>query len=365
MVRTIFALGVLLGGIEVAAMLFPTTIAGSLPKPSWLAETERLWPEWRQSGDALAEEMRDATRIALFEQEHAGIDVVTDGEQSRQHFVHGFVAGLDGVDFAKKVRRGIRADRYEADCPSVVAPIRRSSSVHAADVRFARSVTDRTLKITIPGPMTIVDTLYDSYYGSRRDLAFALAAVIHDEILELCALGLDVVQLDEPAFNVYFEEVDAWGIDALNAAIADVPCKTAVHVCYGYGIQANNDWKRSLGEAWDQYDIVLPMLARSKVDQVAIELAGSRVPPHVLAHLKSKSVAVGCIDVASDHIERPEDVVRTIEAALEYLPAESISPTTNCGMAPMSRGVAYGKLRALGEGARSMRARYASAVVGH
>jgi 5-methyltetrahydropteroyltriglutamate--homocysteine methyltransferase len=338
-------------------MLFPTTIAGSLPKPSWLAETERLWPQWRQSGDALAEAMRDATRIALFEQEHAGIDVVTDGEQSREHFVHGFVAGLEGIDFTKKVRRGIRGDRYEADCPSVVAPIRRAKSVHVEEVRFARSVTDRTLKITMPGPMTIVDTLYDTCYGSRRDLAFAFADVIHDEIRDLCNVGVDVVQLDEPAFNVFFDEVDAWGIDALDAAIADVPCKTAVHVCYGYGIQANVDWKRSLGQEWDQYDIVLPMLARSNVDQVAIELAGSRVPPHVLAHLKNKSVAVGCIDVASEAIEQPEDVVRTIETALEYLPAESISPTTNCGMAPMSRDVAYAKLRALGDGARAARTR--------
>ena len=343
-------------------MLFPTTIAGSLPKPSWLAETERLWPQWRQSGDALAEAMRDATRIALFEEEHAGIDVVTDGEQSRQHFVHGFVAGVEGVDFQKKVRRGIRGDRYEADCPSVVSPIRRPTSVHATEVQFARGVTDRSLKITIPGPMTIVDTLFDGHYGSRRDLAFAFADVIHDEILDLCALGVDVVQLDEPAFNVFFDEVNEWGIEALNACIRDVPCKTAVHVCYGYGIQANNDWKQSLGEHWDQYDIVLPMLARSNVDQVAIELAGSRVPPHVLAHLKNKSVAVGCIDVASDEIETPEDVIRTIETALEYLPPESITATTNCGMAPMSRAVAYGKLRALGEGARSMRERYVSAT---
>jgi 5-methyltetrahydropteroyltriglutamate--homocysteine methyltransferase len=341
-------------------MLFPTTIAGSLPKPAWLAETERLWPQWRQSGDALVDAMRDATRVALFEQHRAGIDVVTDGEQSREHFVHGFVAGLEGVDFTKKVRRGIRADRYEADCPSVVAPIRRSKSVHADEIRFARSVTDRTLKITIPGPMTIVDTLYDACYGSRRDLAFALAEVIREEILDLCAVGLDVVQLDEPAFNVFFEEVDAWGIDALNACIRDVPCKTAVHVCYGYGIKANIDWKHSLGTHWDQYDIVLPMLARSNIDEVAIELAGSRVPAHVLGHLTAKSVAIGVIDVATDEVERPEDVARTIATALEYLPAESIVATTNCGMAPMAREIAYAKLGALGEGARSMRERHVS-----
>ncbi len=337
--------------------LFPTTIAGSLPKPSWLAETERLWPQWRQSGDALADAMRDATRVALFEQEHAGIDVVTDGEQSRMHFVHGFVAKIEGIDFGKMVRRGIRGDRYEAECPSVVSAIRRPASVHADEVRFARAATGRQLKVTIPGPMTIVDTLYDDHYRSRRELAFAFAEVIRAEILDLAAAGADVVQLDEPAFNVFFEEVDAWGIDALDACLRDVPCKTAVHVCYGYGIKANIDWKHSLGEAWDQYDIVLPMLARSSVDQVSIEIAGSRVAPAVLRHLRGKQVAVGAIDVASNEIETPDDVARTIEIALEYLPPEAIAASTNCGMAPMPREVAYAKLRALGAGAQIARER--------
>jgi 5-methyltetrahydropteroyltriglutamate--homocysteine methyltransferase len=338
-------------------MLYPTTTAGSLPKPPWLAETERLWPQWRQSGDALAEAMRDATRIAIFEQELAGIDIVTDGEQSRQHFVHGFVAGVEGIDFEKKVRRGIRGDRYEADCPSVVGPIRRTKSVHAEEIRFARTLTNRSLKVTIPGPMTIVDTLYDAHYGSRRELAFAFAEVIRDEILDLCALGLDVVQIDEPAFNVFFEELDAWGIDTLNAAIRDVPCRTAVHVCYGYGIKANIDWKHSLGEEWDQYDIVLPQLERSTVDEIAIELAGSHVPARVLSHITTKSAAIGVIDVANDTVETPEDVARTIEIARGYLRPEQIVATTNCGMAPMAREIAYAKLRALGEGARLARTR--------
>jgi 5-methyltetrahydropteroyltriglutamate--homocysteine methyltransferase len=337
--------------------LFPTTIAGSLPKPSWLAETERLWPQWRQTGEALAEAKRDATRIALFEQERAGIDVVTDGEQSREHFVHGFVAGISGIDFENKVRRGIRADRYEADCPSVVAEVRRPISVHGAEACFARGVTTKMLKITLPGPMTIVDTLHDACYGSRRDLAFAFAELLHEEILDLAAIGVDVVQIDEPAFNVYFDEVDEWGIAALDRVVRDVPCKTAVHVCYGYGISANLEWKRSLGEEWDQYDVVLPMLARSSVDEIAIELAGSRVPPRVLRHLATKLVAVGAIDVASDTIEAPDDVARTIRTALEYLPPESISVTTNCGMAPMERGIAYAKLRALAEGTRLERER--------
>jgi 5-methyltetrahydropteroyltriglutamate--homocysteine methyltransferase len=340
-----------------SAQLFPATIAGSLPKPSWLAETERLWPQWRQTGDALAEGKRDATRIAIFEQEHAGIDVVTDGEQSRDHFVHGFLAGLAGIDFEQKVRRGIRGDRYEADCPSVTGPIRRVSPVHDVEATFARSVTDRTLKITLPGPMTIVDTVYDTYYGSRQELAMVFSKVLRAEILDLCAFGVDVVQLDEPAFNVYFDEVEQWGIEALDACIRDVPCMTAVHVCYGYGIQANIEWKQSLGDEWDQYDVILPMLSRSKVDQVAIELAGSHVPPRVLRHLASKSVGVGVIDVASNVVETPADVIQIIETALEYLPPEAISPTTNCGMAPMPRDVAYAKLQALGEGARFARKR--------
>jgi 5-methyltetrahydropteroyltriglutamate--homocysteine methyltransferase len=335
--------------------LFPVTIAGSLPKPAWLAETERLWPQWRQTGDALAEAMLDATRIAIFEQEHAGIDIVTDGEQSREHFVHGFVTGIAGIDFGKKVRRGIRGDRYEADCPSVVSQVGRPVCVHGPEACFARSATSRKLKITLPGPMTIVDTLYDAHYDSRRNLAFAFAELLHEEILDLAAVGVDVIQLDEPAFNVYFDEVDEWGIEAIDRCIRDVPCRTAVHVCYGYGIKQNIDWKRSLGEEWDQYDVVLPMLARSNADEIAIELAGSRVPPRVLRHLASKSVAVGAIDVGSDRIESPEEVVQTIQTALEYLPAEQILVTTNCGMAPMEREIAYAKLRALAEGARLAR----------
>jgi 5-methyltetrahydropteroyltriglutamate--homocysteine methyltransferase len=336
-----------------------TTIAGSLPKPGWLAETERLWPSWRLDGAVLDEAKRDAVRLAVFEQDLAGIDVVTDGEQTRRHFVHGFLEGLEGIDRTRLVRRGIRADRYEADCPSIVGPIGRPHSVHADEVAFARTLTPRGLKVTLPGPMTIVDTLHDAYYRDRRTAAFAFADVIRAEIADLAAAGVDVVQIDEPAFNVYFDELEAWGIEALDRCVSGAGCATAVHVCYGYGIEANVTWKRQLGLTWDQYEIVLPMLARSTVDQIAIELAGSRVPPDVLRHCGDKHVAVGAIDVADDRVESADEVLATLEIAARYIPVRLLSATTNCGMAPMRRDVASAKLGALVRGAHRARERLA------
>ena len=330
---------------------YRTTIAGSLPKPGWLAEPERLFPTWRLDGPELADAMRDATRVAVFEQVRAAIGCVTDGEQSRRHFVHGFAERLDGVDAAKRQERGIRADRYRAVCPTVTGEIRRLQPVHVDEVRFARTLTDGPLKITLPGPMTLVDTVVDEAYGSRKELAFAFAAVLRDEIAALGAAGADVVQLDEPAFNVYFEEVAEWGIAAVDLAFADARCRTAVHVCYGYGIPANASWKANLGAQWDQYAHVLPLLAASRADELSIELAGSHVPPGVLRLAGDKTVAVGVIDVATDAVETPEQVAATIAIAREHLPDERIVCSTNCGMAPMARDVAYAKLRALGLGA--------------
>jgi 5-methyltetrahydropteroyltriglutamate--homocysteine methyltransferase len=336
-------------------MLFPTTIAGSLPKPAWLAEPERLWPEWRLAGDELREAQRDATRIALFEQERAGIDLVTDGEQSRRHFVHGFAGALDGVDATALTRRGIRGDRYEADCPTIVGEVRWTAPVHADEMRFARDATKRRLKITIPGPMTIVDTLNDEHYRDRRKAAFAFARAIRQEIEELTALGVDAVQLDEPAFNVYFDEVEEWGVAALDACIEGVRCETIVHVCYGYGVDANVKWKQKLGEEWDQYAHIFPLLARSKIDAVSLELAGSHVPARVLGMLGKKNAVIGVIDVATERIETADEVAATIELARSYLPDDRIMCSTNCGMAPMRRDVAYVKLRALGGGAQAAR----------
>ena len=332
-------------------MPFSTTIAGSLPKPAWLAEPERIFPNWRLEGAALGDAQRDATRIAVAEQLRAGIDTVTDGEQARKHFVHGFSERLAGVDAAKRQSRGIRGDRYDAVCPTVTGEVRRTGPVFGADARFARSLTGGLLKMTIPGPMTLTDTVVDEAYGKRSELAFAFARAIREEIADLVAAGVDVVQLDEPAFNVYFDEVAAWGIEALETALGGAGCTTAVHVCYGYGIPANVDWKSNLGERWDQYAHVLPLLARSSVDQISIELAGSRVPADVLALAGDKTVAIGVIDVATERVETADEVAATIALARRHLPDERIVCSTNCGMAPMAREVAYAKLRSLAEGA--------------
>jgi 5-methyltetrahydropteroyltriglutamate--homocysteine methyltransferase len=332
-------------------MPFSTTIAGSLPKPAWLAEPERIFPSWRLEGHDLADAQRDATRIAVGEQLRAGIDTVTDGEQSRNHFVHGFAERLAGIDASKRQKRGIRADRYEVICPTVTGEVRRTHPIHVEEMRFARTLTDGPLKITIPGPMTLVDTVVDDAYGKREELAFAFARAIREEIADLVAVGVDVVQLDEPAFNVYFEEVAAWGIAALDTALGNAGCTTAVHVCYGYGIPANVQWKANLGERWDQYAHVLPLLANSAVDQISVELAGSHVPPDVLRLAGEKILAVGVIDVASEVVETPDQVRATIELARAHADDDRIVCSTNCGMAPMARNVAYAKLRSLAQGA--------------
>src|SRR5919198_1682090 len=312
-----------------------TTIAGSLPKPSWLAAPETLWAPWRLSSEALAEGQRDAVVIALAEQAAAEIDVVTDGEQSRQHFVHGFLASLEGIDFTRRVTIGIRADRYKAEVPTVTGPVRRRAPVHVDDVRWARAHTDHRLKFTMPGPMTIVDTLADEHYRDRARLAMDFARVINEEARELVAAGLDVLQLDEPAFNVYMDDVATWGIEALHRAVDGLTCTTAVHICYGYGIKANVDWKATLGAEWRQYEHIFPALAASRIDQISLECAHSHVPIRLLGLLKGKEVMVGAIDVASDVVETPDEVAATIRAALDHVPAGKLLPCTNCGMAPL------------------------------
>ena len=337
--------------------MFPTTIAGSLPKPAWLAETNKLWPSWRQNGDDLLDAKLDATLLAIKEQEDAGIDIVTDGEQARQHFVHGFLERVEGIDFANKVEMGIRNDRYKAMVPTVTGPLRLTGRVHALEARHARAHTQRKLKFTLPGPMTIVDTIADRHYGDKVAMAMAFADLLNQEARALQADGVDTIQFDEPAFNVYMNEVPAWGIEALHRAIAGLTCTTAVHICYGYGIQANIDWKGTLGSEWRQYEQIFPALAASRIDQVSLECRNARVPMHLMKLLAGKDVLVGVIDVASDVVETPEDVAATIAAALDHVPAERLFPCTNCGMAPMRRDIAMAKLRALGQGAALARSR--------
>ena len=339
--------------------MFATSIAGSLPKPAWLAEPNRLWAPWRLSGAELEAAKRDATILALKLQEDSGIDIVTDGEQSRQHFVHGFLESVDGIDFTRKVEIGIRADRYKAMVPVVTGALRLKGRVHALEARVARAHTTRKLKLTLPGPMTIVDTIADEHYGDRVKMAMAFAGVLNEEARALVADGVDVIQFDEPAFNVYMEDVKEWGIAALHRAIEGVSCTTAVHICYGYGIKANVDWKATLGAEWRQYEAIFPALAQSRIDQVSVECRNARVPMHLLKLLDGKDVLVGAIDVANDAVETPEDVAAVIGEAMKYVAKDKIVACTNCGMAPMRRDVAEAKLLALGQGAALARKQYA------
>src|SRR5690242_6501933 len=309
-------------------MLIPTTVAGSLPKPSWLAEPNKLWPQWKLAGDDLAAAKLDATLLAVKDQEDAGIDIVSDGEQSRQHFVRGFLEFVDGIDFGHKVEMGIRNNRYKAMVPTVTGALKLKGRVHATEARAARAHTTHKLKITMPGPMTIIDTIADRHYGDRVKMAFAFADLLNAEARALEADGVDVIQFDEPAFNVYMKEAADWGIEAIHRAIAGLKCRSAVHICYGYGIKANIDWKATLGGEWRQYEESFPALAASRLTEISVECIHSKVPTHLLSLLKGKDVQIGVIDVASDTIETPEDVAATIETVLKHVPAERIMAGT-------------------------------------
>jgi 5-methyltetrahydropteroyltriglutamate--homocysteine methyltransferase len=335
--------------------MFPTTVAGSLPKPAWLAEPNKLWPTWRLSGAELDAGKLDATLLAIKEQEDAGIDIVSDGEQSRQHFVHGFLEFVEGIDFGHKVEMGIRGDRYKAMVPTVTGELRLKGRVHGAEAKHARAHTKKKLKFTLPGPMTIADTIADRFYGDKIKMAMAFAGLLNQEARALEADGVDVIQFDEPTFNVFMDEVATWGVDALHRAVDGLKCTTAVHICYGYGIKANIDWKNSLGEEWRQYEKFFPALAKSKIKQISLECIHSHVPMNLISLLEGKDILVGAIDVATDKIETPEEVAAVIKEAMKYAPKERIIPCTNCGMAPMRRDIADAKLRALGAGAKLAR----------
>jgi 5-methyltetrahydropteroyltriglutamate--homocysteine methyltransferase len=247
--------------------------------------------------------------------------------------------------------------------PQVIAPLRLKGRVHAFEAQLARAHTQKKLKFTLPGPMTIVDTVADRFYGEgeegRIKMAFAFAELLNQEALALQADGVDIIQFDEPAFNVYLDQAADWGVKALERAAQGLTCTTAVHICYGYGIEANNNWKKTLGDEWRQYEKVFPALAKSSIQQVSLECYHSHVPPEMMALLEGKDVMVGVIDVASDVIETPEQVADTIGRALQFVPKHRLIACTNCGLAPMTRDVAERKLKALAEGARLASQRYA------
>ncbi|MGC2159120.1 MAG: methionine synthase [Pseudolabrys sp.] len=339
-------------------MIFPSTVAGSLPKPSWLAEPNKLWPQWRLQGDELAAAKLDATLLAIKWQEDAGLDIICDGEMSRQHFVHGFLEFVDGIDFAHKVEMGISADRYKAMVPVVRGELELKGRVHQTEARFARAHTRHKLKITMPGPMTISDTIADAHYGDKIKMAMAFADLLNQEARALEKDGVDVIQFDEPAFNVFMSEVAGWGIEALHRAIDGLKCTTAVHICYGYGIKANIDWKNSLGEEWRQYEDIFPALAKSRIGQVSVECINSHVPLKLLSLLEGKDVLVGVIDVATDKVETSQQVEQVIAEVMKFVRKDKIVACTNCGMAPMRRDVAEAKLKALAQGVALARKKF-------
>ncbi|ALQ56309.1 5-methyltetrahydropteroyltriglutamate--homocysteine methyltransferase [Pseudoalteromonas issachenkonii] len=334
--------------------LLPTSSAGSLPKPSWLAEPETLWSPWKLQGNELVDGKHDALRISLYEQQTAGVDIVSDGEQTRQHFVTTFIEHLNGVDFENRQTVKIR-DRYDASVPTVVGPVSRTKSVFVEDAKFLRQLTSQPIKWALPGPMTMIDTLYDDHYKSREKLAWEFAKILNQEAKELEAAGVDIIQFDEPAFNVFFDEVNDWGIACLERAIEGLKCETAVHICYGYGIKANTDWKKTLGTEWRQYEEVFPKLQKSNIDIISLECQNSHVPIELLELVRGKKIMVGAIDVATNTIETPEEVAKTLREALKYVDADKLYPCTNCGMAPLPRDIANGKLNALSKGAELVR----------
>lgn len=334
--------------------LLPTSTAGSLPKPSWLAQPETLWSPWKLQGEELIEGKQDALRLSLDDQRQAGIDIVSDGEQTRQHFVTTFIEHLSGVDFEKRETVRIR-DRYDASVPTVVGEVSRQKPVFVEDAKFLRQQTNKPIKWALPGPMTMIDTLYDSHYKSREKLAWEFAKILNQEARELEAAGVDIIQFDEPAFNVFFDEVNDWGVAALEKAIEGLQCETAVHICYGYGIKANTDWKKTLGAEWRQYEDVFPKLQKSNIDLISLECQNSHVPMDLIELIRGKKVMVGAIDVATSTIETPEEVASTLRKALQFVDANKLYPSTNCGMAPLSRRVARGKLSALSAGAEIVR----------
>ena len=334
--------------------LLPTSTAGSLPKPAWLAQPETLWSPWKLEGEELVQGKQDALKLSLHDQTRAGIDIVSDGEQTRQHFVTTFIENLHGVDFEQRKTVKIR-NRYEASVPVVNDAVTRTRPVFVDDARFLRSQTNKQIKWALPGPMTMVDTLYDAHYQSREKLAWEFAKILNQEARELEAAGVDIIQFDEPAFNVFFDEVNDWGIAALEKAVEGLKCETAVHICYGYGIKANTDWKKTLGAQWRQYEEIFPKIQQSSIDIVSLECQNSRVPMDLIELIRGKKVMVGAIDVATNDIETPEQVAETLRKALQFVDAENLYPSTNCGMTPLSRKVANGKLQALSAGAEIVR----------
>ena len=342
-------------------MLEPS-IVGSLPKPSWLAQPNVLRAPWRLTGRELCDAQDDAVRLAILDQEVAGLATVTDGEVRRRHYIWGFLDGLTGVDTERLARARSRGGRYSetTEVARIVGPVERRGPVLLDACRFARATTTRRLKVTMPGPMTIVDSVADEYYGTdRKTLAMKFAAILNAEAREVSAAGADVIQFDEPCFNIFLEDVESWGIEALEACMEGVSARRGVHICYGYGTPAVLAWK-TRNTDWGHYGVTFPLLAKSSVHEVSVECAASGVDLAVLRELGQKDIMFGAIDVGTEEVETADAVAGRLRRALQFVPAARLFPCTDCGLVPRSQEASRGKMRALAEGAAIVRAELTS-----
>ena len=332
--------------------MLQTMIVGSLPRPTWLVPPHRMYVSWQLDEAGRAEGCDDAVVLAVADQERAGLHILTDGEQRRRHYIWGFCEGLSGLDFSRLVKIETRGNRYgvQLDAARVVGSIRRPTAILVDALRFLKQQTSKPVKVTLPGPMTTADTLADEHYGGRRTLAAEIAKVLNEEALELAENGCDIVQFDEPCFNIYLDAVEDWGIRALEAAAKGVRAKIAVHICYGYGIPVVLEWK-SRNTDWSHYGRTLPLLRTSTIDMISVECAASGVDPSVLALARGKDLMVGVVDVGTEEVETPQTVAARIRAALQYVEPQHLYPCTDCGMIPRSRTAARGKMKALADGA--------------
>ena len=339
-------------------MLFPTTLVGSYPQPEWLIDRQRLagrFPPrvrarelWRVAEPWLAQAQDDATLLAIRAQEDAGLDIVTDGEIRRESYSNRFATALEGVDLDNP---GTALDRsgHPNPVPRIVGPVRRTRPVEVEDVKFLRAHTTRAIKMTVPGPFTMAQQAQNDYYPSEEAAALDYAVAVNAEIRDLFAAGADVVQVDEPYMQARPEKARRFGLRALNRALEGVTGTTAVHICFGYAAIIH---ARPPGYSF------LPELAGCACDQVSIETAQANLDCAVLETLGNKHIMVGCLDLNDLTVETPETVVARIERALPYVKPERIILAPDCGMKYLPRDVAFGKLAAMVEAARRLRARH-------
>lgn len=329
------------------------TIVGSLPKPGWLAVPNILQAPWKVPVEDLPEALADATRLSVQTQVAAGLDVVTDGEQRRRHYIWGFLDGMDAVDMANLVLQPTRGRRFREEAPvaRLVGEPEWTGPRLVEPLRAVRALTERPVKVTLPGPMTIVDSLRDEVgRHSTADLAMIFADLLNREAKALAEAGAAIVQFDEPCFNIYLDQARDWGIAALERAIADVGTTTGVHICYGYGGSEVSDWKAA-NRDWSHYEQSLALVARTDIDQVSIETAAVGVDIGVIELLRGKDVLLGLVDVGKEAVETPEAIAHGLRRALDHVAPQRLFACTDCGLVLRSREAAAAKMRVLAEGA--------------